>query len=629
LRRSTLYNYYLFHCTEQRIEPVNPASFGKLIRSVFLGLRTRRLGTRGNSKYHYYGIRVKISSPLNQIGEDNAIAFKHPLSLSPTGSPGPHSPQNNTNNSASSLLTQVTASNNNSNNSHHQNHHQASGATPNKRVKSSNSHHFDSTSSSLTSSSSSTVGGQPLNDYKPILTTVNNTGGQENSILNSQIVQAQVHQHSSGTGAPLTTVVLSNGSNKQAITKIVKTTDNKLGNHQQQHHHNHNQPPIQQQQIHVPPQQQPQQQHQQLPPTQQQNQQPQTMIHSQHNQNQHQQSLSQPQPQQHHNLPANDLGSKLENQNQSLNNNNQLHQQQQQQIQHQQTITPVAAAVMDESQVSLAIQMPDFGSISTDNLQLPGDCTLEDVKRFEEMYKKHCEKILDLVVALKLDLIKSLWSTFWRSPEIAKSEPAAAYYEELLSSGKFFSLCQVSQVIEFVKLCDFQFYQFCIEILIPDVFGLLPHTLVTLIRNLSKSIESWLRNALTNVPEEMRQMKIVIIKAFSMTLRRYTSLSHLIQTVKNSLQNETLLIHMSQDINKVDFNYIKEQLKWTCACDESIVGQFEVDFKESLKNHESKSMENWLAWIDSLATTYMSLHEGQESFEKMAKHFMLTWSFLW
>lgn len=49
---------------ETRQEPVNAASFGKLIRSVFLGLRTRRIGTRGNSKYHYYGIRVKPSSML-------------------------------------------------------------------------------------------------------------------------------------------------------------------------------------------------------------------------------------------------------------------------------------------------------------------------------------------------------------------------------------------------------------------------------------------------------------------------------------------------------------------------------------------------------------------------------------
>jgi hypothetical protein len=46
LPRSTLYAHYLRHCNEHKLEPVNAASFGKLIRSVFLGLRTRRLGTR-------------------------------------------------------------------------------------------------------------------------------------------------------------------------------------------------------------------------------------------------------------------------------------------------------------------------------------------------------------------------------------------------------------------------------------------------------------------------------------------------------------------------------------------------------------------------------------------------------
>ncbi|XP_033337441.1 regulatory transcription factor Rfx isoform X5 [Megalopta genalis] len=70
LPRSTLYNHYLRHCSENKLDPVNAASFGKLIRSVFLGLRTRRLGTRGNSKYHYYGIRVKPNSPLVMLNED-------------------------------------------------------------------------------------------------------------------------------------------------------------------------------------------------------------------------------------------------------------------------------------------------------------------------------------------------------------------------------------------------------------------------------------------------------------------------------------------------------------------------------------------------------------------------------
>ncbi|XP_047215901.1 MHC class II regulatory factor RFX1-like isoform X4 [Girardinichthys multiradiatus] len=70
LPRSTLYCHYLLHCQEQKLEPVNAASFGKLIRSVFMGLRTRRLGTRGNSKYHYYGLRIKAGSSLLRLMED-------------------------------------------------------------------------------------------------------------------------------------------------------------------------------------------------------------------------------------------------------------------------------------------------------------------------------------------------------------------------------------------------------------------------------------------------------------------------------------------------------------------------------------------------------------------------------
>ena len=69
-----MYDYYKEHCNTVKQDPncLNAASFGKLIRSVFPKLKTRRLGTRGNSKYHYYGIRVKDASTLvfdkDQIG---------------------------------------------------------------------------------------------------------------------------------------------------------------------------------------------------------------------------------------------------------------------------------------------------------------------------------------------------------------------------------------------------------------------------------------------------------------------------------------------------------------------------------------------------------------------------------
>ena len=70
LARCTLYSHYRRHCMENGVEEMNAASFGKLIRSVFVNLKTRRLGTRGNSKYHYYGIRVKPNSPLNQYNDE-------------------------------------------------------------------------------------------------------------------------------------------------------------------------------------------------------------------------------------------------------------------------------------------------------------------------------------------------------------------------------------------------------------------------------------------------------------------------------------------------------------------------------------------------------------------------------
>lgn len=88
LPRSTLYNHYMRHCNEHKLDAVNAASFGKLIRSVFTGLRTRRLGTRGNSKYHYYGIRIKPGSSLVNVVVDEKTANSSSQYGSGSGSTG-------------------------------------------------------------------------------------------------------------------------------------------------------------------------------------------------------------------------------------------------------------------------------------------------------------------------------------------------------------------------------------------------------------------------------------------------------------------------------------------------------------------------------------------------------------
>jgi regulatory factor X len=51
--RGRVYTAYASRCSTERVTVLNPASFGKLVRVLFPGLKTRRLGVRGESKYHY------------------------------------------------------------------------------------------------------------------------------------------------------------------------------------------------------------------------------------------------------------------------------------------------------------------------------------------------------------------------------------------------------------------------------------------------------------------------------------------------------------------------------------------------------------------------------------------------
>ncbi|XP_055928084.1 transcription factor RFX4-like [Argiope bruennichi] len=59
--------HYVDFCAKNYMQPVNAASFGKIIRQQFPQLTTRRLGTRGQSRYHYYGIAIRENSTYFQV----------------------------------------------------------------------------------------------------------------------------------------------------------------------------------------------------------------------------------------------------------------------------------------------------------------------------------------------------------------------------------------------------------------------------------------------------------------------------------------------------------------------------------------------------------------------------------
>ncbi|KAJ8109421.1 hypothetical protein ONZ43_g6138 [Nemania bipapillata] len=61
--RGRVYANYASRCATERITVLNPASFGKLVRVLFPGLKTRRLGVRGESKYHYVNFVLAEDQP--------------------------------------------------------------------------------------------------------------------------------------------------------------------------------------------------------------------------------------------------------------------------------------------------------------------------------------------------------------------------------------------------------------------------------------------------------------------------------------------------------------------------------------------------------------------------------------
>ncbi|XP_056127949.1 MHC class II regulatory factor RFX1a isoform X3 [Rhinichthys klamathensis goyatoka] len=408
LPRSTLYCHYLLHCQEQKLEPVNAASFGKLIRSVFMGLRTRRLGTRGNSKYHYYGLRIKANSSLLRLMEDQQhLAMRQ----------------------------------------------------------------------------------QPFS--------------QKQRLKPVQKVEGITNGMSSGSG-------------------------------------------------------------------------------------------------------------------------------QQQQQQQSSGLSDISTQVQQYQQfLDASRALPEFPDVDLQGKALPEGIELEHLKSFQLLYREHCEAILDVMVNLQFPLVETLWKTFWRFSESQAGDSATLAVhdesEKRLPKSCLVQLCKYDPVLRWSRDCDNTLYQGLVEMLIPDVLRPIPSALTQAIRNFAKSLESWLTNAMMNIPEEMVRVKVTSASAFAQTLRRYTSLNHLAQAARAVLQNTAQINQMLSDLNRVDFANVQEQASWVCRCEDRVVQRLEQDFKLTLQ--QQNSLEQWAAWLDGVVSQVLKPYQSSSAFPKAAKLFLLKWSF--
>lgn len=87
--RNRVYSKYAERCGTERVIPLNPASFGKLVRVIFPGIQTRRLGVRGESKYHYVDLALINDSEEGDEPRRPATGSMPQHALRRQSSPGP------------------------------------------------------------------------------------------------------------------------------------------------------------------------------------------------------------------------------------------------------------------------------------------------------------------------------------------------------------------------------------------------------------------------------------------------------------------------------------------------------------------------------------------------------------
>ncbi|CAH1993423.1 unnamed protein product [Acanthoscelides obtectus] len=81
LPKQEVYNEYSDYCESNSIKPLSQADFGKVMKQVYPKVRARRLGTRGNSRYCYSGLRrcIRLKAPTLPDLADKPMSTEVPF----------------------------------------------------------------------------------------------------------------------------------------------------------------------------------------------------------------------------------------------------------------------------------------------------------------------------------------------------------------------------------------------------------------------------------------------------------------------------------------------------------------------------------------------------------------------
>ncbi|MFT7799132.1 transcription factor RFX4 [Arapaima gigas] len=187
-----------------------------------------------------------------------------------------------------------------------------------------------------------------------------------------------------------------------------------------------------------------------------------------------------------------------------------------------------------------------------------------------------------------------------------------------------------STVVNIVGVCDSILYKAISGVLMPTVLQALPDSLTQVIRKFAKQLEEWLKVALHDLPENLRNIKFELSRRFSQILRRQTSLNHLCQASRTVIHSADITFQMLEDWRNVDLNSITKQTLYTMEDSQEehrkLIIQLYQEFDRLLE--EQSPIESYIEWLDSMVDRCVVKMAGKRSggLKKVAQQFLLMWS---
>ncbi|KAJ8391989.1 hypothetical protein AAFF_G00082990 [Aldrovandia affinis] len=261
----------------------------------------------------------------------------------------------------------------------------------------------------------------------------------------------------------------------------------------------------------------------------------------------------------------------------------------------------------------LGTLLPDFPNVK--DLNLPTSLPEEKVSTFIMMYRTHCQRILDTVIRANFDEVQSFLLHFWQG--------MPPHMLPVLGS---------STVVNIVGVCDSILYKAISGVLMPTVLQALPDSLTQVIRKFAKQLDEWLKVALHDLPENLRNIKFELSRRFSQILRRQTSLNHLCQASRTVIHSADITFQMLDDWRNVDLNSITKQTLYTMEDSREehrkLIIQLYQEFDRLLE--EQSPIEAYIEWLDSMVDRCVVkvnvAGKRPGCLKRVAQQFLLMWS---